>query len=374
MPSIRSLVFAFLALLFTGCAAEPAVTFIVTPATPLSDSAAVYLTGDGESFGSWQPDAVPLQQQGDGRWTTTLSVKPGPLVFKITRGTWETEAVSAEGVVPANYRFTIRTDTTISLTVDNWKDVIHKIEGQITGTVAYHRALTGRGLKPRDVIVWLPPSYAGAPEQRYPVLYMHDGQNIVDPNTSYTKVDWQVDEAVDSLSRQGRMPEIIIVGVYNTPDRSTEYNDTDLGRAYLRFLVDDLKPMIDTTYRTLPDRANTAVMGSSMGGLISFLAAWEHPEVFSKAACLSPYFPEDLPQKVQSRAWDTANLRLYLDNGGDELDTQLQEGTDAMLKVLPARGFTEGDNLMWVRDPAAAHNERAWATRIWRPLLFMFGT
>jgi enterochelin esterase-like enzyme len=361
---------------FTACEQpdrDHEVRFEVSVAEPLPEGARVFLTGDAEPFGGWTPDAVPLEPMQDGRWGTTLTLPPGTVSFKVTRGSWETEAVSADGVVPDNIVLQVRTDTTVSVSVANWKDVIHSVEGQITGTVAYHRQLQGEGLRPRDVLVWLPPSYETAPDRRFPVLYMHDGQNIVDPATSYTGIDWQVDEAVDSLSRTGLMEEVIVVGVYNTPDRTEEYTDTPLGRAYQRFLVEDLKPLIDRTYRTQPGPEHTAIMGSSAGGLASFLAVWYYPDVYLQAACLSPYFPEGLPDSVRTRPWDHDRIRLYLDDGGDELDTRLQEGIDRMMPVLHELGFEEGRNMAWFKDEGAAHNERAWAARVWRPLTFLFG-
>jgi pimeloyl-ACP methyl ester carboxylesterase len=115
-------------------------------------------------------------------------------------------------------------------------------------------------------------------------------------------------------------------------------------------------------------------MGASMGGTISFLALWHYPHIFSKAACLSPYFPNTLPRKVENRAdWDLTGLSLYIDNGDDQLDSRLQTGIDRMLPVLRQRGFRDNENLMWIKAADAEHNERYWARRVWRPLLFMFG-
>jgi predicted alpha/beta superfamily hydrolase len=238
--------------------------------------------------------------------------------------------------------------------------------------------MEGEGIKPRDVIVWLPPSYEKHRRKRYPVLYMHDGQNVFDPATSFLGVDWQVDEVADRLIRERKMQEIIIVAIYNTPDRRDDYSDTPKGRAYMRFIVEKLKPFIDQQYRTLPDRKHTAVMGSSMGGLISFLLVWNYPQVFSQAACLSPVFDHrdisvNAVPLVETYVGPSKKIRIYMDNGVVGLDEQLQPGCDAMLRALQAHGFKLGRNLEWYRDPDAEHNERAWAKRVWRPLLFMYG-
>jgi predicted alpha/beta superfamily hydrolase len=252
---------------------------------------------------------------------------------------------------------------------------MHQGKAQITGVVNYHRQMQGEGIKPRDVIVWLPPGYNNNADKRYPVLYVHDGQNAFDPATAFLGIDWQIDETADRLIREGKMREVIIVGIYNTPDRHEDYSEGPQGRAYMRFIVETLKPFIDRQYRTLPGREHTAVMGSSMGGLISLLLVWNYPETFSQAACLSPAFVHrgnNAVALVQSNPAAGKDLRLYIDNGGVGLDAQFQAGCDAMLAALRAAGFKQGENLEWYLDPAAEHSERAWCRRVWRPLLFIF--
>ncbi len=352
------------------------INFRVLPQA-MPDTAKVYIVGNHARLGNWQPDAIALTQQSDGSWSGAFLFKPNEkLEYKFTRGSWDNEAVSAEGDVPGNSFLEVKNDTTIVVAIANWKDLRHKVEGQITGTVKYHRNMRGEGIRPRDVIVWLPPSYE-ATRKRYPVLYMHDGQNIFDPRTAFMGVDWQVDEVADSLMRAGSMQEIIIVGVSNSSDRREDYSYTDKGRAYMKFLAATLKPFIDANYRTRPEREHTATMGSSMGGLISFLLVWHHPETFSQAGCLSPAFiapyDEEAVRAVEHYAGADKKIRLYMDNGGVALDSVLQSGCDAMLRALEQKGFTRGKNLEWFHDKNAEHNERAWARRVWRPLVFMFG-
>jgi predicted alpha/beta superfamily hydrolase len=146
----------------------------------------------------------------------------------------------------------------------------------------------------------------------------------------------------------------------------------------MRFVVEKLKPFIDKEYRTLPGHEHTAVMGSSMGGLISFLLVWNYPQVFSQAACLSPAFVDrdinaNAVPVVEDYSGGSKKIRIYMDNGGVGLDSHLQPGCEAMLRALQANGFKMGENLEWYRDPEAEHNERAWSKRVWRPLLFMYG-
>jgi len=236
--------------------------------------------------------------------------------------------------------------------------------------------MKGKGIKDRDVVVWLPPCYDENSEVHYPALYMHDGQNMFDPKTSAFGVDWQIDEASDTLIRKGYIEPIIIVGIYNTPDRTSDYSPNDTGYAYMNFIVNDLKPFIDNNYRTLPEREFTATGGSSMGGLISFMLLWEHSNVFSQAACLSPAFKIgsfDFVAPVENYTNNKKNIRIYIDNGGVGLEDSLQAGIDDMLVALKNKGYAENGDLYWYKDADAKHFESDWAERIWRPLIYMFG-
>lgn len=230
--------------------------------------------------------------------------------------------------------------------------------------------LAAPGILPRRVFVWRPPGFD--PSLTYPVLYMHDGQNLVDPATASYGADWQVDEVAAALIAAGRIPPLLIVGAVCTPDRMEEYGDTPQGRDYLRFLVEDLKPAVDAGYPTRPGRGSTALMGSSMGGLISFLGVFRHEGVFGGAGCLSPAFPDGLIDRVSASSWPGEPVRLYVDNGGVGLDAELQPGVERMLAALKS-GRREGLTLDIVIDPAGEHFEDAWARRVWRPLEFLFG-
>ena len=375
---MKKILLCFFAIASLACSQslEKQITFRVMPQS-MPDTAKVYIAGNHAQLGNWQPDVVALTKESNGSWRRTFSFKAGEaLQYKFTRGSWDNEAVSAEGVAPRNSVLRVQSDTIIVAEIATWKDLRHKVAGQITGAVKHHRNMTGEGIRPRDVIVWLPRSY-DATTKRYPVLYMHDGQNLFDPHTSFMGVDWQADEVADSLMAAGRMEEIIIVGVNNTADRREDYSYTEKGRAYMKFLATALKPFIDANYRTKPEREHTATMGSSMGGLISFLLAWHHPETFSQAGCLSPAFikpyDEEAVRAVERYVGADKNIRLYLDNGGVALDSVLQSGCEAMLNALEQKGFARGKNLAWFHDPKAEHNEAAWARRLWRPLVFMFG-
>jgi predicted alpha/beta superfamily hydrolase len=366
--------------LFLRCQAQDVqITFtvIVPPMTP--QNAVVYIAGNHPLLGQWTPGEIALRKIDDSTWSRTFTFTKGQdLEYKITLGSWDTQALYHSLEAPPNSRTTVEGNENIIIHPIGWQNImVRSLPGKITGTVQYHRQLQGEGLQyARDLIVWLPPSYTKQKSVRYPVLYMHDGQNIIDPQTSFIGYDWQVDEVADSLIRSGAIEEIIIVGIYNSPDRMSEYSDTDLGKAYVRFVINTVKPLIDSTYRTKSDRRNTAVMGSSMGGLISFLFAWWHPEIFSKAGCLSSVFDSrasSVLNLVREEKMKSHDVKIYFDCGGSGGDGSLKPGMEKLIEIMHEKGYIEGTEFISFFDPKAEHNERAWALRVWRPLIYFFG-
>jgi predicted alpha/beta superfamily hydrolase len=334
----------------------------------LPDTAHVFIAGSLADLGSWNPATTPMQHEGNHRWSKKIVVKEGTSIeYKFTLGSWDREAANANGLPLQNFNLAVRGDTTVTHTILFWKSSGDKkaITGQITGTVAYHRQLTGEGIAPRDIIVWLPPDYTTNKKKRYPVVYMQDGQNSVDPATSAFGIDWQIDEASDSLIRNKITPSFIAVGIYNTADRSKEYTPSESGAAYMNFVVKKVKPLVDSAYRTKSDAKNTIVGGSSAGGLISFMLAWEYPGVFSKAICMSPAFKimhiDYVKTVLESK--EKKNVFFYIDNGGVGLETQLQPGIDEMMTALKQKGYKEGRDYFYLLDPTAKHFESDWAKR-----------
>ncbi len=220
----------------------------------------------------------------------------------------------------------------------------------------------------RDVVVWLPPTYDTS-QQRYPVLYMHDGQNLFDRATSFAGVEWQVDETMTMLASEGI--EAIIVGMGNTKARMSEYNPFPnwrhgTGEGYLDFIVDTLKPMIDATYRTKTAREYTGIMGSSLGGLISTYAFFKRPHVFGVCGALSPAFwvgSGAIHEVV--RESPKVEGRIYLDHGTRE------NNPARMRDVLLDKGYRLDHDLLYVREEGGEHNEAAWARRLPNALRFL---
>lgn len=195
---------------------------------------------------------------------------------------------------------------------------------------------------------------------------------MFDPSTSFAGDDWQLDETVTQLIEEGKLKEIIMIGIYNTDDRTAEYSPKQKGKEYSKFLIETLKPFIDSNYNTLTDPKNTAVMGSSSGGLISYHLAWEYPEVFSMAGCLSPAFLVDKSEIVK-RVKSTDNgksIKLVILNGTIGLETELQPAITDIINVLEEKQFNK---LIYKIFDGAEHNESAWAKQVEIPLLFFFG-
>ncbi len=254
----------------------------------------------------------------------------------------------------------------------------------------------------RRVDVWTPPGYASG-DRRYPVLYMHDGQHALDPATAKHGITWGVREALTRLMGEGAIPGCIVVGVWNSAERRRDYMpqglfegpDADAARqffaakfpagyiegppasdGYLRFIVEELKPMIDARYRSLPDQPNTFVMGSSMGGLISLNAIEQYPGVFFGAGCLSTHWIAGenlLVDYLGARLPAPADHRLYFDFGTITLDEAYEPFQIRMDGWLERAGYARGRNWTTLKFEGAAHTEAAWRARVDLPLRFLLG-
>ncbi len=224
------------------------------------------------------------------------------------------------------------------------------------------------GGTPMQYRVFHPPGYAENTLKRYPIVYMHDGQNVFYPQEAAFGFDWKIPETLRLLAAMNLIDKLLVVGVY-PHDRENEYTMPGY-KAHARRLVDHLKPQIDQDFRTLRGPENTAIMGSSLGGVAALNAAWQFPQVFGMAACLSSTFDlrDDLRKRIASEK--KPPLRIYLDSGwpGDNFEI-----TRDMAALLTLRGFEEGRDLLYFGFPRALHNERYWAMRVHLPLQFFFG-
>ncbi|MFI5361262.1 MAG: alpha/beta hydrolase [Elusimicrobiota bacterium] len=255
---------------------------------------------------------------------------------------------------------------------------------RLAGDIRYIRNFPSEALgNSRTIAVYLPPGYESSSE-RYPVLYMQDGQNLFDASTAYNGNSWDINETCVRMMLSGELPPFIVAAVYNTKARTDEYTPVadekyggGNGEAYGKFLIKELKPYIDANLRTLPDAANTGIMGSSLGGLISLHLAFARPDVFLRVGGPSAslwFSNQELTKRLKSAPPPSSRPRVWIDMGtreGEHPDDRVEE-TLALGKVLVDRGWTEGDDLAVHIVPGAGHNEIAWRARAAEILKFLF--
>ena len=271
-----------------------------------------------------------------------------------------------------------------------------------------YRDFKSKYVDPRNVDIWFPPSYETSPNKKYPVLYMHDGQSLFEPGRSLSGEEWEVDEMMTKLIKESKIKEAIVVAIWNTPKRfreyqpnkpfenlasenknlreilDAEYNGGPLADQYLKFIVEELKPFVDSNFRTLKNKKNTFMMGSSMGGLITIYAETQYPEVFGAVACLSTHFPVSLKQNIPKipsliinylkfNLPEGKNNRIYFDYGTKTLDSWYEPYQKQMDDAMKSKGYIQGKNWETRKFEGAEHTEASWRKRLDIPLLFLLG-
>lgn len=281
----------------------------------------------------------------------------------------------------------------------NPSEIRHALNGAVMQRILYPQASEELAVNPRyhfysfhsailpddrAVAVYLPPQYVAEPTRRFPVFYLHDGQNLFDGTTSYIAGrTWNAQTTADELTLAGCIEPVILVGVANTGlRRMAEYTPTrdfkmggGEGRSYARLLIEELKPFIDATYRTLVESTNTALGGSSLGGLITLHIGLEHPEIFGKLAVMSPslwWNHRSILTLVANKKISTLP-RIWLDMGTAEGARHLRD-TDQLYSLLIQRGWKRGVDVTYLRDQDAAHDEVAWSNRLGSVLRYLFPT
>ncbi|HVG43180.1 MAG TPA: alpha/beta hydrolase-fold protein [Longimicrobium sp.] len=347
----------------------------------------VYIAGN---FNGWNPGnpAYRLTADGEGHWAITLPAEVrGPIEFKFTRGSWEKVEVDSAGRGVDNRRFTVPATgaATWTGTVGGWQDPAKIPPRPHTATASVSVLDTAFSIPQlglaRRVWIYLPPGYASS-GRRYPVLYMHDGQNVFDAATSGFG-EWGVDETLDSLHARGG-PDAIVVAVDHggrrrmdeySPWRNARHGGGD-GDPYVDFLARTLKPYVDRHYRTLPDARHTGVAGSSMGGLISLYAGLKYPQVFGRVGVFSPalWFAPPLFAYAR-RARPAPGQRFWFVTGAHEGDTPEVYVADQrrMIDTLAAAGFRVGVQVDSTIRADGTHAEWFWRREF--PLAFrrLFG-
>jgi predicted alpha/beta superfamily hydrolase len=224
------------------------------------------------------------------------------------------------------------------------------------------------GEREHTLRVFYPPGYDENTLESYPVVYMQDGQNLFFPQEAFGGNPWRIGETLRILDAMNLIRKVIVVGIYPR-DRMQDYTQEGY-EPYGRFLVEEVKPWVDATYRTLHGPETTVTMGSSLGGLVSLLLGWRWPQVFGCIGCLSSTFGwrEDLFARVGAEP--KRDIRIYLDSGWPRDNYEV---TRAMRDLLVARGYAEGRDLLYLAFPRATHDEASWAMRAHVPFQFFFG-
>ena len=361
--------FSLLVWLCLAFSLKAQVTIILThvPAnTPAS--ANIYI---GANFNNWDPAGNQLQPYSGNQFILTLNNPPATMEFKFTRGDWPSVEGDAQGCEIGDRSASPAPGDTLRLSVASWKDLTPCGSGGNSTANAQMSIMDPAFNMPqlnrqRKIWIYLPPDYQSS-SRRYPVMYMQDGQNLFDQATAFAG-EWGVDETLTNLFNSGD-PGIIIIGIDNGgSERLNEYSPWfqqglggGQGDLYLDFMVNTLKPYVDQHFRTKADAANTGIMGSSMGGLISLYAGLKRPDVYGRVGVFSPsvWFAPQIWDTLAAASFDP-NQRYYILAGGRE-GSNLPADAQRLEKELLAKGHS-ANTVHRELDPNGSHTEAFWAT------------
>jgi len=365
---LRSVGVGLLLFISTFTFAQNKVTFLLKQSSLLHSMDHMFIAGN---FNMWNPSDSNYMLHADrtGVYSITFSLSEGNYEYKFTRGNWEKVETDSLGNGIQNRSLKLQSDTTIRINIGEWNDDFKhtasskknnsaSVNVKIMDTAFYIPQLN----RTRRIWLYLPPGYAKS-KKKYRVLYMHDGQNLFENKTSYSG-EWGVDEYLDSIFKKGEK-EVIVVGIDNgLSKRMSEYNPWEFqsfgkgeGDKYVDFLVKTLKPYVDKHYRTLKDKPNTFIAGSSMGGLISLYAVLKYPQVFGGAGIFSPAFwtASGIDSAVMADA-KKVNSKLFFYAGGKEGDSMLPD----MKRIEKEMKEHSSSPIKEKIDEDGRHNEAAW--------------
>ena len=332
----------------------------------------IYMAG---SFNGWNPQDKDYMFNKDekGNYSIELKLAAGDYEYKITRGGWDKAECKKQGTPTGNRHLKVEGDLTMDIDIEEWADRFPAVQAKSTAShnvkVIDTAFLMPNLKRTRRVWIYLPECYESC-DKRFPVLYMHDGQNLFDNATSYSG-EWGVDEFLDSLAT-GANQSIVVAVDHGGTRRLNEYSPFDFelkgigamsksnkgeGKEYVEFLVKTLKPYIDKNYRTARDKANTAIAGSSMGGLISLYAVLAYPRVFGAAGIFSPAFwvAPGIFEYIKS-AGRKSNSKIYFYAGKLEGETMVPD----MLKAYEEMSKVSKSKMQAVIRDDGKHSEDTW--------------
>ncbi len=380
MTSSPAKIISWIFLLLSPCLLTAQLTIKVTSIpdnTPMPSN--IYIAGN---FNNWDPGNADfrLTNIGGGQYEITFTPSINQLEFKFTRGSWDSVEGTAGGTFIANRQLNYPGgQQTVELNIQGWED---NGGGGGNSTAAENVSIISEDFeipqlnRTRRIWIYLPPDYQASPDS-FPVMYMHDGQNLFDQTTSFAG-EWEVDESLNSLFENGDKG-IIIVGIDNggahrideyTPWEHPQYGGGE-GDAYVNFIIETLKPYIDAHYKTKADRRHTGIMGSSLGGLISFYAAIKHQDIFGKAGIFSPsfWFSDEIYNLVENTG-KQADMKVYL-LAGEQESTSMVPNLQTMYATLLNSGFNDSE-IKIITHPDGQHSEWYWKREFPEAYLWLF--
>ena len=353
------------------------VTFVVENLPEnTTKNVSIYISGDFEGWTGGQEKYKLLQKENI--YSITLPKNEGVINYKFTQGSWKTVETDIDGNSLENRTFIFGDKNEIvKVQIFNWEDQSPKKSTTANNVSILSEEFNILQLdRKRRIWIYLPPDY-NTSNKSYPVMYMHDGQNLFDTATSYAG-EWEVDETLNKLYQEKGF-ELIVIGIDNGGEkRMDEYSPWKIGKygggegdAYVDFIIKTLKPYVDDKYRTKSDNNNTAIMGSSMGGLISYYAGLKHPEIFGKAGVFSPYFW--LSNESFSYAKAHANIqneKMFFLVGDKEGDNMVND-MESVISLMKNNNFPS-NNIFQKVVPNGQHNERLWRDNFEEAVLWLF--
>jgi enterochelin esterase-like enzyme len=377
---VNLFLFSLIGLMPNSFAKDPVVrTVIAKVPYQTYPSDVVYLSGDSDALCNWKPNCLAMTSVGYGVYQANVSIPAGKaeLQFQVSRGGSESLATNQLGEPFGNTTIQSTDPTTdqnmpVVLQILGWKDRAPTDASPLLQIIP--NFVSPELNNSRTLRVLLPKSYAANPTRYYPVIYMHDGQNLFDSATANYKVEWNVDETYTSLISQNKIDEAIVVGIDANADRLNEYDYTIKGKLYAQFLIEEVMPYINQHYRTLTDRDHTFLSGSSMGAHISLALLWLHPDLFSKAAGLS--FPAEIHnnsiyQFITASTKPSLPIQIYLDHGDYNNDAGYPKPADAFIEYLETTLQFPAAAVVYKNFPYADHFEADWGRRFAVPLQFL---
>lgn len=369
----------FLLFVFKAYSIDLTITLTAIPAnTP--EGHFIHISGN---FNNWATERFSniLHVQSNGTRQIVLKDVSGILEFKFNRGTWETAEGTAKGEFLPNRTYNTANGSKLNLTIEGWEDLS---ASKVSTANANVQILSNDFKIPqlnrnRKIWLYLPNDYNSATNKNYPVIYMHDGQNLFDQNTSFSG-EWKIDETLATLQNQGKQG-VIVVGIENGgSERLNEYSPWvnskyggGQGDEYIDYIKNTLKPYIDSNFRTKKDAENTGLFGSSMGALISIYGAAKYPETFGKVGVFSPsvwFAKAEVLNFIKSQNFKKTPLRLYFLAGTNESPTMVKD-MKSVRKVFLLKGVSVKEVKMLTHSDGA-HSEWYWAREFGTAFTFLF--